>query len=74
MLWSNRSATKTSLRDYKGALEDADKVGLSREGGHMRECLRLCQCIELDPSFVKGHARKGAALHGLGELEEAVFA
>ncbi|GHJ89129.1 hypothetical protein NliqN6_5531 [Naganishia liquefaciens] len=56
VLWSNRSATKTSLRDYKGALEDADK------------------CIELDPSFVKGHARKGAALHGLGELEEAVFA
>ena len=26
VLWSNRSATKTSLRDYKGALEDADKV------------------------------------------------
>lgn len=28
MLYSNRSATKTSLRDYAGALEDADKVRL----------------------------------------------
>lgn len=73
MLYSNRSATKTSLRDYAGALEDADKVGSVRVifGG---EADGFRQCIELDPSFVKGHARKGAALHGLGELEEAVFA
>lgn len=28
VLYSNRSATKTSLRDYAGALEDADKVRL----------------------------------------------
>ncbi|KAJ9092115.1 hypothetical protein QFC21_006981 [Naganishia friedmannii] len=56
VLYSNRSATKTSLKDYAGALEDAER------------------CIEIDSSFVKGHARKGAALHGLGNLEDAVFA
>ncbi|KAJ9102041.1 hypothetical protein QFC19_004969 [Naganishia cerealis] len=28
VLYSNRSATKTSLRDYAGALEDAEKEGL----------------------------------------------
>ncbi|KAJ9111795.1 hypothetical protein QFC22_006454 [Naganishia vaughanmartiniae] len=56
VLYSNRSATKTSLKDYAGALEDAER------------------CIQIDSSFVKGHARKGAALHGLGDLEDAVFA
>ncbi len=28
VLYSNRSASKTSLKDYKGALEDAEKVSL----------------------------------------------
>lgn len=32
VLYSNRSATKTSLRDYAGALEDADKVRLRSFG------------------------------------------
>jgi stress-induced-phosphoprotein 1 len=32
------------------------------------------QCIEILPSFSKGHARKGAALHGLRQFPEAVMA
>lgn len=36
--------------------------------------LTLAQCIELDPKFVKGYARKGAALHGLRDFPEAVMA
>jgi len=32
------------------------------------------QCIEILPSFSKGHARKGAALHGLRQYPEAVIA
>jgi hypothetical protein len=34
----------------------------------------MSQCIELNADFIKGYARKGAALHGLGKLEDAVFA
>ncbi|RXK38934.1 stress-induced-phosphoprotein 1 [Tremella mesenterica] len=32
------------------------------------------KCIQLAPSFGKGHARKGAALHGLRQYPEAVMA
>ena len=32
------------------------------------------QCIELAPTFAKGFARKGAALHGLRSYPEAVMA
>lgn len=32
------------------------------------------KCIELDPSFVKGYLRQGAALHGQRKLEEAAMA
>jgi hypothetical protein len=35
---------------------------------------RISQAIELDKNFVKGYVRKGAALHGLRQYEEAVFA
>ncbi|ORX36911.1 chaperone [Kockovaella imperatae] len=56
VLFSNRSASKAGLRDYQGALEDAEK------------------CIELNPDFSKGYARKGAAYHGLRQYPEAVMA
>jgi stress-induced-phosphoprotein 1 len=36
--------------------------------------LIICQTIELDPNFSKGHARKGAALHGLRRYPDAVMA
>jgi stress-induced-phosphoprotein 1 len=29
-------------------------------------------CIELDPEYAKGYQRKAMALHGLGELAEAL--
>ncbi|WVF71786.1 hypothetical protein IAT40_006594 [Kwoniella sp. CBS 6097] len=32
------------------------------------------KCIKISPSFAKGHARKGAALHGLRQYPEAVMA
>ncbi|KAK0547601.1 Hsp90 cochaperone [Tilletia horrida] len=32
------------------------------------------ECIKINPQFAKGYSRKGAALHGGGELEEAVDA
>ncbi|WVQ82393.1 hypothetical protein IAT38_004521 [Cryptococcus sp. DSM 104549] len=56
VLYSNRSASKAGLKDYQGALEDAEK------------------CIEVTPSFSKGYARKGAALHGLRRYPDAVMA
>ncbi|WVQ77163.1 hypothetical protein IAR50_006846 [Cryptococcus sp. DSM 104548] len=56
VLYSNRSASKASLKDYEGALEDAEKT------------------IELNSSFSKGYARKGAALHGLRQFPDAVMA
>ncbi|WWC89605.1 uncharacterized protein L201_004530 [Kwoniella dendrophila CBS 6074] len=56
VLYSNRSASKAGLKDWKGALEDAEK------------------CISILPSFSKGYARKGAALHGSRQYPEAVMA
>lgn len=50
MLYSNRSASYASLRDFQKALDDANKT------------------VELNPAWSKGHGRKGAALHGLGDL------
>lgn len=32
------------------------------------------KCVELDPKFVKGYLRQGAALHGQRKLEEAAMA
>ncbi|KAK0536419.1 Hsp90 cochaperone [Tilletia horrida] len=32
------------------------------------------QCIKINPQFAKGYGRKGAALHGAGQLEESLAA
>ncbi|WWD17530.1 hypothetical protein CI109_101971 [Kwoniella shandongensis] len=56
VLYSNRSASKAGLKDWQGALEDAE------------------ECIKISSTFAKGHARKGAALHGLRQYPEAVMA
>lgn len=32
------------------------------------------QCIEVNPTWSKGHARKGAALHGMRRYVEAIEA
>lgn len=53
---TNRSAAFTSLKQYKEAVQDAEKT------------------ISLKGDWAKGYGRKGAALHGLGDLEEAAKA
>lgn len=53
LLYSNRSASYASLRQYEEALADADKA------------------VALKADWAKGHGRRGAALLGLGRLEEA---
>ncbi|KAJ3070310.1 Hsp90 cochaperone [Podochytrium sp. JEL0797] len=56
VLFSNRSAAFSSLRNYSKALIDAEET------------------IKLNPVWPKGYSRKGAALHGMGEYEEAAEA
>jgi hypothetical protein len=50
VLYSNRSGSYASLKDFDGALKDAVKT------------------TELKPDWGKGWSRKGAALHGMGDL------
>lgn len=33
-----------------------------------------CQCVTLNPTWGKGYARKGAALHGARRFDEAIAA
>lgn len=54
--WSNRSGARCALRQYEGALEDAQRA------------------IKLRPTWGKAHARKGAALVGMGQAGEGVKA
>ncbi|KAJ1911384.1 Hsp90 cochaperone [Mycoemilia scoparia] len=54
VLYSNRSASHASLKNWQEALEDGIKT------------------VELKPDWAKGYGRKGAALFGLGKLEEAL--
>ncbi|OCF38498.1 stress-induced-phosphoprotein 1 [Kwoniella heveanensis CBS 569] len=49
----------------------ASKAGQKDWAGALEDAEK---CIELSPSFAKGHARKGAALHGLRQYPEAVMA
>ncbi|KAI8826796.1 uncharacterized protein EV422DRAFT_11060 [Fimicolochytrium jonesii] len=53
VLYSNRSASYASLKNYEAALKDAEKT------------------VEIKPDWPRGYSRKGAALHGLGDLEQA---
>jgi stress-induced-phosphoprotein 1 len=50
VLYSNRSGSYASLKQFDKALEDANKV------------------TEIKPEWAKGWSRKGAALHGQGDL------
>ncbi|KAF3932735.1 hypothetical protein ABW19_dt0204964 [Dactylella cylindrospora] len=56
VLFSNRSGSYASLKNFNRALEDATK------------------CTEIKPDWSKGWSRKGAALHGTGDLIGAVDA
>ncbi|KDR83497.1 hypothetical protein GALMADRAFT_1338233, partial [Galerina marginata CBS 339.88] len=59
VLWSNRSAAKAGKREYEDALADAEEAS---------------GCIKVNPSWAKGYARKGAALHGARRYDEAIVA
>ncbi|KAI0260926.1 chaperone [Gloeopeniophorella convolvens] len=61
VLWSNRSAAKAGKRDYDGALADAEEIPACAP-----------QCISVNPTWAKGYARKGAALHGQRRYVEAI--
>ncbi|KAK9479855.1 hypothetical protein V1514DRAFT_327540 [Lipomyces japonicus] len=50
VLYSNRSGSYASLKDFDNALKDAE------------------ECININPTWVKGFTRKATALHGQGDL------
>ncbi|KAF3925180.1 hypothetical protein ABW20_dc0102594 [Dactylellina cionopaga] len=56
VLYSNRSGSHASLKNFNEALSDATK------------------CTEIKPDWSKGWSRKGAALHGTGDLIGAIDA
>ncbi|KAF3921549.1 hypothetical protein AA313_de0202671 [Arthrobotrys entomopaga] len=56
VLYSNRSGSYASLKNFDQALADATK------------------CTEIKPDWSKGWSRKGAALHGTGDLIGAIDA
>ncbi|KAF3085566.1 Hsp90 cochaperone [Orbilia oligospora] len=56
VLFSNRSGSHASLKNFDEALKDATK------------------CTEIKPDWSKGWSRKGAALHGTGDLIGAIDA
>ncbi|PNH03569.1 Heat shock protein STI [Tetrabaena socialis] len=58
VLYSNRSASHASLKDYGAALEDAQKAA--------------DKCIELKPDFAKGYSRKGALQFFMKEWDKAI--
>lgn len=76
VLWSNRSAAKAGKRDWDGALADADQVRtpLSLVSGSQLISPPGLQCISVNPTWAKGYARKGAALHGQRRYVEAIDA
>lgn len=55
VLYSNRSGSHASLKDFKSAFDDAVKT------------------TEIKPDWAKGWSRKGAALHGMGDLGRCMF-
>ncbi|KAK6338727.1 Hsp90 cochaperone [Orbilia brochopaga] len=56
VLYSNRSGSHASLKQFDEALKDATR------------------CTEIKPDWSKGWSRKGAALHGTGDLIGAIDA
>ena len=75
VLYSNRSAAKAGKKQWEGALDDAEQVCLLLGLFLVRFTDWRCfQCIKVNPSWSKGYARKGAALHGARKFDEAIVA
>jgi stress-induced-phosphoprotein 1 len=76
VLWSNRSAAKAGKKDWEGALTDAEQVNSLCYAFTFRSphITVACQCINVNASWAKGYARKGAALHGTKRYDEAITA
>lgn len=75
VLYSNRSAAKAGKKQWEGALDDAEQVCLLFGLFLVRFTDWQCfQCIKVNPSWSKGYARKGAALHGARKFDEAIVA
>ncbi|KAJ3211112.1 hypothetical protein HDU67_004769 [Dinochytrium kinnereticum] len=67
VLFSNRSASYASLKDYVNALDDADKT-IEINPNWAKELRLLTACVS------KGYSRKAAALYGLSRYKESVEA
>lgn len=74
VLWSNRSAAKAGKKDWSAALADADQVRSNNNIIATPNLTERVQCVKLNPAWGKGWARKGAALHGAGNYDEAIAA
>ena len=73
VLYSNRSAANAGKKLWDLALEDAEQVKHSHSSStfHLNT---FFQCIKVNPSWSKGYARKGAALHGARRWDDAIAA
>ena len=79
VLYSNRSAAHAGKREWDAALQDADAVRPLRFHISLPPLiiyfLSICvQCTNANPTWSKGYARKGAALHGMHKWDEAIGA
>lgn len=74
VLWSNRSAARAGKREWDGALADAEEV-CGFPPRLTAAAHTICrQTIRVNPTWSKGFARKGAALHGASRWDEAIAA
>ena len=74
VLWSNRSAARAGKKEWEAALSDAEEVTPSAYLDRNSLSNLYIQCVKVNPSWAKGYARKGAALHGARRYDDAILA